>query len=70
LREYLAREGAWNKDREEALQKECADAVAKAVEAYQSTPMPPVDFMFDHLYATLPPSMQAQLDTARKYRHG
>jgi pyruvate dehydrogenase E1 component alpha subunit len=70
LREYLAREGIWNKEREEALQKECADAVAKAVEAYQSTPVPPVDFMFDHLYASLPPSMQPQLETARKYRHG
>jgi pyruvate dehydrogenase E1 component alpha subunit len=70
LREYLAREGIWNKEREEALQKECADAVAKAVEAYRSTPVPPVDFMFDHLYATLPPSMQPQLETARKYRHG
>lgn len=70
LREYLHRNGVWNKDREEALQKECADAVAKAVEAYQSTPAPPVDFMFDKLYATLPASMEDQLKTARKYGHG
>ena len=70
LREYLARTGVWNKDREEALQKECAEAVAKAVEAYQSTPAPPVDFMFDHLYAHLPHSMEEQLATAKKYRHG
>jgi pyruvate dehydrogenase E1 component alpha subunit len=70
LREYLARTNVWNKDREEALQKECADAVAKAVEAYQTTPRPPVDFMFDHLYATLPPSMEGQLRTAKKYGHG
>ena len=70
LREYLAREGIWNKDREEALQKECADAVAKAVDAYQSTPPPPVDFMFDHLYATLPPSMEGQLKAAKRYGHG
>jgi 2-oxoisovalerate dehydrogenase E1 component subunit alpha len=70
LREYLARTGAWNKDREEALQKECAEAVAKAVEAYQATPAPPVDFMFDHLYASLPPSMEEQLRVAKKYGHG
>jgi 2-oxoisovalerate dehydrogenase E1 component alpha subunit len=70
LREYLARTGVWNKEREEALQKECADAVAKAVEAYQSTAAPPIEAMFDHLYATLPPSMEEQKKTALKYRHG
>jgi 2-oxoisovalerate dehydrogenase E1 component subunit alpha len=70
LREYMARAGIWNKDREEALQKECADAVARAVEAYQSTPAPSPDAMFDHLYAVLPRVMEEQRKTARKYGHG
>ncbi len=65
LREYLARTGVWNKEREEALQHECAEEVARQVAAYESTPAPKPEDMFDYLYATLPASLQAQRDKAR-----
>ena len=49
--------------------KECTEAVNAAVEAYLATPPPPVTAMFDQLFATLPPAMQAQLDTALRFEN-
>jgi len=60
LRDYMARQGIWNKEREEALARECADEVAKAVDAYQATPPAPPEHMFDYLYATLPNALKEQ----------
>ena len=60
LRDYLAKQGLWNKDKEEALQKECAEAVAKAVADYEATPPGPPEHMFDHLYAKLPKALEEQ----------
>jgi pyruvate dehydrogenase E1 component alpha subunit len=64
LREYLAKTGVWNKEREEALQRDCADEVARQVAAYEATPAPKPEDMFDYLYATLPASLQQQRDKA------
>jgi len=60
LREYLAKQGVWNKEREERLQHECAEEVAKQVAAYESTPAPEPGDMFKYLYATLPPALEPQ----------
>jgi len=60
LREYLARLGAWDKDREERLLRECAEEVARAVEAFEATPVPPPEHMFDHLHAVLPRALEEQ----------
>lgn len=69
LRNYLLRLEAWDAKREEQLVKECTEAVNAAVEAYLATPPPPVTAMFDQLFATLPPAMQAQLDTALRFEN-
>jgi 2-oxoisovalerate dehydrogenase E1 component alpha subunit len=60
LRNYLSDVGAWNKAQEEALLKQCNDEVQAAAQAYLDTPPPPVEQMFDHLYATLPAAYAAQ----------
>jgi 2-oxoisovalerate dehydrogenase E1 component subunit alpha len=60
LRDYLAKHGHWNKDKEEALQHECAAEVAKAVAAYEATPPGPPEHMFDHLYAKVPKALEDQ----------
>jgi 2-oxoisovalerate dehydrogenase E1 component alpha subunit len=60
LRTYLAARGAWDKAREEALIKECGEKVQAAVEAYLKIPPPPVEQMFDHLYAVLPAALEKQ----------
>jgi pyruvate dehydrogenase E1 component alpha subunit len=60
LRNYLTNGGAWSKADEEALLKECAQRVAAAVEEAQAMAPPRPEAMFDHLYATLPASLEWQ----------
>ncbi|MBI4204441.1 MAG: pyruvate dehydrogenase (acetyl-transferring) E1 component subunit alpha [Betaproteobacteria bacterium] len=60
LRTYLTESDAWDKDREDALLKECNEQVQAAVQAYLDTPPPDADQMFDRLYAKLPAALQAQ----------
>jgi len=67
LRDYLASLGAWDAAHEEALIKDCQQAVGAAVEAYLAVPHPDASAMFDCLYETLPDAMTEQLDTARHY---
>jgi len=67
LRTYLLAKGIWSKDKEAALQKQCAEEVERAVDSYLATPAPPCEAMFDHLYATLPHSLERQLEEARRF---
>ena len=60
LRTYLASCGAWNKENEDTLLKQCNEQVQAAVQAYLDTPPPSTDQMFDCLYAKLPAALQAQ----------
>lgn len=67
LRNYLARVHAWDKDAEEALQRECAQQVNQAVDAYLAIAPPDLDAMFDCLYAALPAALEAQRAEARRF---
>jgi 2-oxoisovalerate dehydrogenase E1 component alpha subunit len=67
LRNYLARSGAWDKDKEEALQRECAEQVSRSVDEYLAVPLPGPDAMFDCLYATLPAALEEQRAMARRF---
>lgn len=60
LRAYLVNSGAWDKAREDALLRECNEQVQAAVQEYQNEPPPPLDQMFDHLYAKLPAALEKQ----------
>ncbi len=60
LRAYLEREGAWSDADEQALLAEQARLVDEAVEKYLSAPPPKPGAMFEHLFATLPPALEAQ----------
>ena len=66
-RNYLGRNGAWDKDKEEALQRECTEQVTHAVDDYLAVPPPGPDAMFDFLYATLPAALEEQRDAARRF---
>ncbi|MGE5616917.1 MAG: pyruvate dehydrogenase (acetyl-transferring) E1 component subunit alpha [Bacillota bacterium] len=66
LRDYMAAKGYWNKEREEALNRECAEAVNRAVDEYLATPVAPPEQMFDCLYATLPKALEPQRALAIK----
>ncbi|WP_018990091.1 pyruvate dehydrogenase (acetyl-transferring) E1 component subunit alpha [Aromatoleum toluclasticum] len=65
LRNYLARIGAWDQEKEESLLKECTDRINAAVEAYLAIPPPTTTAMFDHLYATLPAALLEQREAAQ-----
>lgn len=64
LRNFLAANGAWSKEKEEALHRECAERVQAAVKAYLDTPQPGPEQMFRHLYARLPAAYLWQRDEA------
>ena len=70
LRNYLSDAGAWNKEREEELLKHCNAEVQAAAQAYIDTPPPPLEQMFDHLYATLPAAYLAQRAAVLDSGHG
>jgi pyruvate dehydrogenase E1 component alpha subunit len=68
IRKYLIESGAWDKDKEEALLRECAAEVDKAVEEYLATPVQATETMFDFMYEELPEAMQEQKETAITYK--
>ena len=67
LRSYLAAKGFWDREQETALLEQCREEVESEVARYLSTPAQTCDAMFEHLYATLPSSMQSQLEEARRF---
>ena len=70
LRTYLAANGLWTKEQEDALLKQCAAEVEQAVAAYLATPPRQSDFMFDHLYASPPFALRSQIVEARRFGPG
>jgi len=60
LRHYLMESGAWDKNREDALLKECNEQVQAAAQSYLDTPPPGPEQIFDHLYAQLPAALARQ----------
>jgi len=60
LRTYLAAQGAWDDEREEALLAEAAAEVDAAVEEYLAAGKPGIASMFDYMYAELPHDLAAQ----------
>jgi 2-oxoisovalerate dehydrogenase E1 component alpha subunit len=60
MRTYLGSIGAWDRAKEEALNKECNERVQAAVQQYLAAPPLEASAMFDHLYATLPAAFEAQ----------
>jgi 2-oxoisovalerate dehydrogenase E1 component alpha subunit len=66
-RAFLEARGIWNEADEQALRRECSEAVDAAVKQYLATPKQSTDTMFDFLYAQLPPALRAQREDARRY---
>jgi len=67
LRKYLVSQGVWNEEQEQRLTRECAEEVARAVEDFLAVPPPPVEHMFDHLYAALPEALMEQREEALRF---
>jgi pyruvate dehydrogenase E1 component alpha subunit len=64
LRNYLSEHGGWTEAKEAALLKEAAAEVEAAVEEYRAVGKPPIESMFDYMYAELPHDLAEQRERA------
>lgn len=60
LRKYLVEQGAWDDAQETALLQEASAEVEAAVAEYQASGKPPLESMFDYMFAELPHDLAAQ----------
>ncbi len=60
LRAYLEREDLWDGSKQEGLEEETRERVARAVTSALGEPVPPPEAMFDNLYAARTPALEAQ----------
>jgi len=64
LRKYLESLGAWDDAKEEAWKAECAARVDEEVQKYKAAGKPPVESMFDHMFANMPEDLLKQREQA------
>jgi pyruvate dehydrogenase E1 component alpha subunit len=64
LRTYLTNQGAWTKNDEEALLKECSAKVEEAANAFLASEPEPPTAMFDFAYEKRPDDLDAQRQDA------
>jgi len=67
MRKYLSDLGVWDEEKEQALLNDAADKVDIAVQKYLNTPKPPVEAMFDYMYADLPQFLEEQREHAGRH---
>ena len=70
IRKYLIANQYWDKEREEALLRECAQAIEQAAADYLATPQQPVSAVFDHVYAEPPDELIDQRAAALSFTRG
>ncbi len=68
FRQYLTNKKLWNKEKEEALQKEHKKFVADTFKQVEKAEYPTLDEVFDYTYETLPYDLKRQKETIRKYQ--
>lgn len=64
IRKYLTAIGAWDQKQEDQLLAECAAQIDAEVQLYKESGKPPIESMFDHLFANTPENLAAQRDAA------
>jgi pyruvate dehydrogenase E1 component alpha subunit len=60
FRRYLERRSLWDEAREEAATKEAQEKIGAAIRTAEAYPQPPLDSMFDDVYATMPWHLREQ----------
>lgn len=74
MRAWLTAQGLWDQEQETAWKEQCSHRVDQEVDAYLSTPVQPVEAMFDYLYADPPPELLRQraqwIVRDQEQRHG
>ncbi|MCR6663348.1 MAG: pyruvate dehydrogenase (acetyl-transferring) E1 component subunit alpha [Luteimonas sp.] len=64
LRTWLTAQGVWDEAQEKAWIEECGQRIGDEINAYLELPVQPVEAMFDHLYADMPPDVLEQRELA------
>jgi len=60
LKKYLMAKGAWDEQKESALEAECAQKVEDAVNVYLNTPAQPVESIFEYMFEQMPHDLVRQ----------
>ena len=58
----------WDETKESELLESAAAKVDDAVQKYLNTPKPPIESMFDYMYAKLPEFLEEQREHAIRYK--
>lgn len=64
LRTWLTAQGAWDEAQEKTWIEACGQRIGDEINAYLELPVQPVEAMFDHLYADMPPDVLEQRELA------
>ena len=67
MKRFMQERFGWTDEQEEALIGELEAEVEKEVEAYLATPRPRIEDIFEHQFASMPASLAAQREIARRY---
>ena len=70
LRNFLTNSGFWDRDKEEALLRECNSAIEQAAAEYLATPAQPASAIFDYVYAEAPAELIEQREAANAFMRG
>ncbi len=66
VRQYLEGRGAWDEQRQARLEKEVTEDFKRSVERAEATPPPPLESLFEDVYAELPWNLQEQKEQLLK----
>ncbi len=66
LQTYLHQQQQWDEQKEQALIAECQSRIEQVVKDYQSTPIQPIENLFDYLFDSIPPHLITQRERAKQ----
>ncbi len=68
FRKHLELRGLWDEKREAHLQEELAAQITQAIKAVEAVPPPPLETLFEDVYAQMPPHLEEQLLYLKRFQ--
>jgi len=68
FRSYLEQRGLWNEKKNEALEKEIKREIAELLHRVEKEGVPPLESIFECVFAEMTPQLREQLEEARRAR--
>lgn len=63
----LASRGVWDEKWQVEIEAKAMEKISKAVEAYENTPVPPPEYIFQNVHAELTPQLREQLEYLKRF---